>query len=185
MARTPSNMLPLGTKAPDFTLRDTISQGALSLADITSEKATVIMFICNHCPFVIHLHNGIRNIVDDFSAQGVSFVAINSNDVANYPEDSPEKMTQLFRTLGLDIPYLYDESQNVAKAYEAACTPDFYVFDKELKLAYRGQFDDSRPDNGTTVTGDDLRGALKALLKSESPTKDQKPSIGCNIKWKA
>lgn len=185
MARTPSNMLPLGTKAPDFTLRDTVNQGSISLSDVSSKSATVIMFICNHCPFVIHLHNGIRKIVDDFTAQGVSFVAINSNDVQNYPEDSPEKMTQLFRTLDLQIPYLYDESQKVAKAYDAACTPDFFVFDKDLKLAYRGQFDDSRPDNGISVTGDDLRLALRLLLKNEKPQENQKPSLGCNIKWKS
>ena len=185
MARTLSTMLPLGTKAPDFTLRDTVSKGSLSLSDVRSKKATVIMFICNHCPFVIHLHDGLRKIVDDFSAQGVSFVAINSNDVQKYPEDSPEKMTQLFKTLDLQIPYLFDDNQKVAKAYDAACTPDFFVFDKDLKLAYRGQFDDSRPGNGISVTGDDLRLALRLLLKNEKPQEFQKPSLGCNIKWKS
>lgn len=185
MARTLSNMLPLGTTAPNFTLRDTINQGAISLSDVKSDVATVIMFICNHCPFVIHLHDGIVKLVADFKAQGVSFVAINSNDVENYPDDAPDKMTQLFRTLQLDFPYLFDESQEVAKAYDAACTPDFFVFDKNLQLVYRGQFDDSRPDNGIAVTGDDIRNALNAVIKGKEIAQNQKPSIGCNIKWKS
>lgn len=184
MARTPSNMLELGTIAPDFTLRDTVNKGAISLSDIQSSRATVIMFICNHCPFVIHLHHGLQKFVADYQAQGVSFAAINSNDITNYPDDSPEKMSQLFRTLGFKFPYLYDESQEVAKAYAAACTPDFYIFDKDLKLVYRGQFDGSRPGNDISVTGEDMRSALDNLLSNKEINTNQLPSLGCNIKWK-
>lgn len=184
MARTTSNMLPLGTKAPDFTLKNTVYQNSISLADVTSDKATVIMFICNHCPYVIHLHEGLKAFVKDYQKQGVSFVAISSNDVKHYPEDSPEKMTNLFAELGFTFPYLFDETQKVAKAYQAACTPDFFIFDKHLKLAYRGQFDGSRPGNNTQVTGSDMRKAIDCILSEKPVPEVQLPSMGCNIKWK-
>lgn len=184
MARTPSNMVPLGTQAPDFTLPDTVSGKTLSFEEVTGEKATLIMFICNHCPFVMHIHDGLVGLIRDYQDKGVSFVAISSNDVENYPDDSPEKMKQLFATLGLTSPYLYDETQDVAKAYDAACTPDFYLYDAELKLVYRGQLDDSRPENGKPVTGKDLRQAIDCTLQGEPAPEPQVPSVGCNIKWK-
>jgi hypothetical protein len=143
------------------------------------------MFICNHCPFVKHVNEGLVQLAEDYMTKGVSFVAISSNDVQNYPEDSPEKMAMTARALGYPFPYLYDESQAVAKAYDAACTPDFYVFDEKLRCAYRGQLDDSRPKNGKPITGADIRAALDALLSGKTPSPDQKPSMGCNIKWKA
>ncbi|MFQ5750875.1 MAG: thioredoxin family protein [bacterium] len=184
MAETPSNMVPLGTTAPDFSLPDTVSGKTLSLSELKSDKATVVMFICNHCPFVKHVNHELVNLVKDYKPQGISFVAISSNDVVNYPEDSPDKMKQVAEQLGYPFPYLYDESQEVARAYEAACTPDFYVYNKELKLVYRGQLDDARPSNSIPVTGKDLRAALDAILNSQPINPDQKPSIGCNIKWK-
>jgi len=184
MAATPSTMIPLGTIAPDFNLPETVSGKNKSLHDLKSEKATVIMFICNHCPFVKHINKVLVNFSTDYIASGVSFIAISSNDVINYPDDSPEKMKETAAGLGYPFPYLYDESQDVAKAYDAACTPDFFIFDGELKLVYRGQLDDSRPDNGIPVTGKDIRAALDNIL-SGTPVNDvQKPSIGCNIKWK-
>ena len=152
MARTPSNMLPLGTQAPSFSLLNTVDDSVFSFNKL-EQKATVVMFICNHCPFVIHLHKGLQSLVSDYKDKEVSFVAINSNDVENYPDDRPELMKVLFDDLGFDFPYLYDETQSVAKAYDAACTPDFYIFDSEMKLAYRGQFDASRPGNNIAVTG--------------------------------
>lgn len=184
MARTPSNMLPLGTKAPDFELPDTVSGKNISLSAVRGETATVIMFICNHCPFVKHVNTEIAAIAKAYTSRGIGFAAISSNDAENYPDDAPELMTRNAQEQGFTFPYLYDETQEVAKAYDAACTPDFYVFDRNLKLVYRGQLDDSRPGNGIPVTGKDLRAALDALSNGEKVSEHQKPSIGCNIKWK-
>jgi len=179
MARTPSTMLPLGTIAPDA-----ISGQMLSLQSLKSEKATLIMFICNHCPYVKHIQTPLVSLAKEYQAQGVSVIAINSNDVENYPEDSPEKMKEVAKQWGYPFPYLFDESQSVARAYQAACTPDFYIFDKNLKCVYRGQLDDSRPQNGLPVTGKDIREALSAILLNVPVDEEQKPSLGCNIKWK-
>ena len=185
MAVTPSTMLQLGTEAPDFTLPDTISEEDVSLTELKSDVATVVMFICNHCPFVIHIREELVGLAKEYIGEGVSFVAISSNDVANYPEDSPDKMRMLAKEFNFPFPYLYDESQAVAKAYKAACTPDLYVFDKSLKLVYRGQLDDSRPGNGLPVNGKSLRTALDAVLEGQEVSPDQRPSTGCNIKWKS
>ena len=184
MARTPSTMIPLGSIAPDFALPDPVTGKTVRLADIRSDKATVIMFICNHCPFVKHVQNGLVKLVKEYQAKGVAFVGINSNDAVNYPDDSPAKMKEDAERLGYTFPYLYDESQDVARAYQAACTPDFFIFDSALKCAYRGQLDESRPENGIPVSGADLRQALDALLAGTPVNPIQKPSIGCNIKWK-
>ncbi|WP_346882133.1 thioredoxin family protein [uncultured Algibacter sp.] len=184
MSMTPSNMLPLGTKAPDFSLLDTVSNTILKLDHLKGKQGTVIMFICNHCPFVIHVNPELVNIAKAYTEKGIRFIAISSNDVKNYPQDSPEKMILHAKAEGYLFPYLYDETQLVAKAYDAACTPDFYVFDNDLKLNYRGQLDDSRPGNGIAVTGKDLRYALDCLIEQKTNTALQKPSIGCNIKWK-
>lgn len=184
MARTPSNMLPLGTKAPDFNLIDTISDTHKSLSELKGEKGTVIMFICNHCPFVIHVNEAIVKIANAYKQKGVSFIAISSNDIENYPQDAPDKMTIHAKENNYSFPYLFDETQDIAKAYDAACTPDFYVFDDKLFLIYRGQLDSSRPENGIPVTGEDLKYALDCLLNKRVNEKTQKPSIGCNIKWK-
>lgn len=185
MARTPSNMIPLGTSAPDFSLLDTTSGKTVSLDDLKSDKATVIMFICNHCPFVKHVDEQLVALANDYMTKGVSFIAISSNDVENYPQDGPELMKEEAEKLGYPFPYLYDASQEVAKAYDAACTPDFYIFDGALKCAYRGQLDDSRPGNSKPVTGNDLRAALDDILRGQSVAAPQIPSLGCNIKWKA
>ena len=182
MAVTPSTMISLGTKAPDFMLPDTISGVTISLQSIAG-KATVIMFICNHCPFVKHVNKELVRLADDYTPKGISFIAISSNDIVNYPDDSPEKMKGVAKELGYPFPYLYDESQEVARAYDAACTPDFFIYDKDLKLVYRGQLDDSRPSNGIPVTGKDMRAALDNILTGKSISAEQKPSIGCNIKW--
>ena len=184
MAATPSTMLELNTPAPDFQLPDTDGQ-MCTLASCSDAKALVVMFICNHCPFVIHLREAIAEMAKEYQAKDVAFVAINSNDVANYPDDSPEKMAEEKASAGYTFPYLFDETQDVAKAYQAACTPDFFVFDAQQKLVYRGQFDDSRPKNDIPVTGNDLRAALDAVLTGTSVSAQQMPSIGCNIKWKA
>lgn len=184
MALTESNMLELGTEAPAFTLPDTVSGKEISLKEIQSEKATVVMFTCNHCPYVIHVNEEIVRLAKDYQSKGVAFVAISSNDVENYPQDGPEKMKKLAADVGYTFPYLYDESQEIAKAYDAACTPDFYVFDGQLKLAYRGQLDSSRPGNGQALNGKDLRGALDAVLTGTAVESMQRPSAGCNIKWK-
>ncbi len=184
MAQTPSNMIPIGFTAPDFSLWDAISEKNLSLSELKSVKATVIMFICNHCPFVKHVNNELVKMANDYIPKGISFVAINSNDVENYPEDSPEKMKEYAARLNYPFPYLFDETQEVAKAYDAACTPDFYIFDQDLKCVYRGQLDESRPSNGKPVTGKDIRDALDAILNGNEVSKDQMPGIGCNIKWK-
>jgi peroxiredoxin len=184
MVETPSSMLPLHTIAPDFSLLDTVSGRKMSLHELKSDYATVIMFICNHCPFVKHIQSDLVNLANDYIPQGIAFIAISSNDVENYPDDSPVKMKQVAEAQGFPFPYLYDETQDVAKAYQAACTPDFYIFNGNLRLVYRGQLDDSRPSNGLPVTGRDIRNALDALLKNEPVSEMQKPSLGCNIKWK-
>lgn len=176
-------MLPLGTKAPNFHIRDVISDNYYSLDDLSSDQATVIMFICNHCPFVIHVNPEVIKIAKDYKSKGVSFVAISSNDVDAYPEDAPDKMSIVAKVLRFPFPYLYDKHQEVAKSYDAACTPDFYVFDGDMKLTYRGRLDDSRPGNDVDLTGADLRAALDATLAGKSIDK-QYPSLGCNIKWK-
>ena len=185
MANTPSNMLPLGTIAPGFSLLDTVSDKILNLNEIKGPNGSMIMFICNHCPFVIHVNKALVKIANAYREKGVSFIAISSNDVENYPQDSPEKMTINAKENKYPFPYLYDETQEVAKAYDAACTPDLYVFDSDLKLTYRGQLDDSRPGNGIPLNGKDLRHALDCLLENKENSKPQKPSIGCNIKWKS
>ena len=177
-------MISLGTKAPELQLPDTVSGKNLSLQDLKSEKATLIMFICNHCPFVKHVNDQLVNLANDYIPKGISFIAISSNDIVNFPDDSPEKMKQRAKELGYSFPYLYDESQEVARAYDAACTPDFFIYDKDLRLVYRGQLDDSRPSNGISVTGKDIRAALDDLLAGKTIPAEQKPSIGCNIKWK-
>ena len=184
MAETPSNMLPLGTKAPDFSLIDTVSGNIIDLIGSKGENGTVIMFICNHCPFVIHVNAELVNIANKYSKKGIGFMAISSNDVVNYPQDGPELMKIHAKKEHYPFPYLYDKTQDVAKAYDAACTPDLYVFDTNLKLKYRGQLDDSRPGNNIPVTGLDLRYALDCLLEDKENIRIQKPSIGCNIKWK-
>ncbi len=184
MALTPSNMLPLGTVAPDFELFDTLSNKMLSLNALKSDKATVIMFSCNHCPYVIHINDEIVRIANDYQAKGISFIAISANDAQSVPEDAPDKMTLLAQEAGYTFPYLYDENQAVAKAYDAACTPDFYIFDAELRLVYRGRLDNSRPNSGIPLTGKDLRVALDAILSETAVSTVQFPSMGCNIKWK-
>lgn len=184
MARTYSNMLSLGTTAPDFKLLDTISNQELSLKSLKGNKGTVIMFICNHCPFVIHINEGLVKVANNYQSKGVLFIAISSNDVINYPDDSPALMKENAFKNKFPFPYLYDETQDVAKAYDAACTPDIYLFDAGLKLVYRGQLDDSRPSNGIPVTGYDLRNAIDCLLENKENHCPQKPSMGCNIKWK-
>lgn len=184
MARTPSNMLPLGTKAPEFELLDTVSNENLSLEKLKGKNGTVVMFICNHCPFVIHVNPELSKLGKEYQAKGIGFVAISSNDVVNYPQDAPDLMKEKAKAMGYSFPYLYDETQEVAKAYDAACTPDFYLFDANLELVYRGQLDDSRPGNGLPLTGSDLRNAMDAVLNGSAVDSNQKPSIGCNIKWK-
>ena len=184
MAATPSTMLPLGTSAPDFKLSDA-DGSTIRLADFNGSQGLVVAFISNHCPFVKHLRHRFGELADEYMPKGVSFVAIGSNDVENYPDDGPDKMKEEKEIAGYHFPYLYDETQMVAKAYRAACTPDFYLFDSNHKLVYRGQFDDSRPGNGRSITGKDLRAAIEAVLTGEAiPEDKQKPSLGCNIKWK-
>ena len=177
-------MLPLGTTAPDFKLPDTNGK-PVSLADLKDKPALLVLFICNHCPYVKHIRAGLAQLACDYLPKGVAIVGINSNDVENYPDDSPAKMKDEVRSAGYLFPYLYDETQAVAKAYRAACTPDIYLFDKDRKLVYRGQFDDSRPGNGVPVTGKDLRAALDAVLAGKTVSPGQKASMGCNIKWQA
>lgn len=184
MALTPSNMLPLGTKAPDFTLYDTITSQQYNLDQVKGDNATVIMFICNHCPYVKHVQPEIVRLAHDYQEKNIGFAAISSNDAENYPEDSPEMMRKEAQKFNYTFPYLYDEAQDVARAYHAACTPDFYVFDKDLKLIYRGQLDDSRPGNEKPLTGKDIRAALDDILNGNPVSEEQVPSQGCNIKWK-
>ena len=183
MAQTPSNMLPLGTRAPGFTLSDTASGRSLSLDQLKGAKGTVVMFICNHCPFVKHINAGLVQAAKDYKGRGIAFVAISSNDVANHPDDSPEQMKAVARQLGYPFAYLYDETQDVAKAYQAACTPDLFLFDSAMLCVYRGQLDDSRPGRGEP-DGRDLRAALEAVVAGKPVSPAQKPSVGCNIKWK-
>ncbi len=184
MAAVESTMLDLGTKAPDFSLQDVISGKKVSLSDYNGNKAFLVMFICNHCPYVKNIKKALVQYAEDYLPKGVGIVAISSNDVDNYPDDSPEKMKKDAEQFGYPFPYLFDESQKVAKKYKAACTPDFYLFDENLELQYRGQFDDSRPGNNRPVTGKDLREATDQVLAGEEVPEDQVPSIGCNIKWK-
>ncbi len=176
-------MLPLGTAAPDFQLPDTNGR-LVSLSDFKGAPALLVAFLCNHCPYVKHIRQGLAELAREYQARGVAVVAINSNDAANYPEDSPAKMAEEVQTAHYTFPYLFDATQSVAGAYRAACTPDLYMFDKDLKLIYRGQFDDSRPGNGVALTGKDLRAALDAALAGKPVPANQKPSVGCNIKWK-
>lgn len=184
MARTPSTMPALGVKAPEFFLPDTVSEKNISVPDVRGDKATVIVFVCNHCPFVKHVNAELVKLANDYKNRGVGFAAISSNDVVNYPDDAPHLMKQVALQLKYPFPYLYDETQGVAKAYNAACTPDFFVYDKNLLLVYRGQLDDSRPGNEIPVTGKDIRQALDCLLGGKPVPEEQRPSIGCNIKWK-
>ncbi|MEO0794613.1 MAG: thioredoxin family protein [Verrucomicrobiota bacterium] len=184
MAAVNSTMLPLGTPAPEFALPD-VDGNTVSLAQFDGASAYVVAFICNHCPYVIHIRKDLARVAMEYHEQGVTIIGINSNDYEKYPDDSPEKMRSQIFEAGYTFPYLIDETQEVAKAYRAACTPDFYVFDRDRYLCYRGQFDESRPGNGVSVTGSDLRAALDTTLEGERILDDvQKPSIGCNIKWK-
>ena len=183
MVAVNSTMLPLGTPAPEFRLPDPGGK-VVSLADFKRAPALLVVFMCNHCPYVKHLRDGLARLACDYQPRGVAVVGINSNDVAGYPADSPARMAEEAELAGYIFPYLYDETQEVAKAYRAACTPDIYLFDQHQRLAYRGQFDDSRPGNGIPVTGKDLRAALDAVLDGKPVPPNQKPSIGCNIKWK-
>lgn len=184
MALTPSSMLALGTKAPDFKLTNTLTGKLFQLKDIHGSKAIVIMFICNHCPFVKHVIHELVRLAKDYQTKGVSFIAISANDAKAYPEDAPEKMAQLAKQLDFSFPYLYDETQSTAKAYKAACTPDFFIFNKDLLCVYRGQLDGSRPGNKIPVTGKDIRSALDNILERKPVNSKQFPSMGCNIKWK-
>ena len=184
MVQTASTMLPLGTKAPDFSLPK-VDGRIVSLSDFSDAPALLVIFMCNHCPFVIHVSEGIARLAEDYQKRGVAVVGINSNDVEHYPDDAPEKMAEEVQRRGYTFPYLYDESQEAAKAYHAACTPDFFVFDDQRRLVYRGQLDPSRPSNNHPVTGEDLRAALDAVLEGRPVPQEQTPSIGCNIKWKS
>lgn len=184
MAMTASTMLPLGTEAPDFVLPD--AKGTLvSASDFGDARALVVVFLCNHCPFVKHVIDGLVKLTKEYQPRGIAVVGISANDVRQFPEDRPEKMAQFAREKGFTFPYLYDETQDVAKRYRAACTPDFFVFDENRRLVYRGQMDDSRPGSNVPVTGADLRAALDAVLEGEPVPAEQRPSMGCNIKWKA
>jgi peroxiredoxin len=182
MALTPSVMLELGTRAPDFSLPD-VDGSTKALADFDGSPALLVIFICNHCPYVKHIQKGLVALAQDYQKQGVSIVAISSNSAKTHPQDGPDAMRREAREAGYTFPYLYDETQEVAKAYQAACTPDLFLFDKNRNLVYRGQFDDSRPGNGVPVSGQHLRAALDAVLAGQPPLADQKPSMGCNIKW--
>lgn len=185
MALTESTMeLELGTQAHDFTLRDVVTGKTVRKDDFRHQKGLLIMFICTHCPYVKHVEKGLAALGNDYDGKGIGILAISSNDADTYPDDSPDGLKQQAQRLGFRFPYLYDETQNVAKAYHAACTPDLFLFDGNMKLVYRGQFDSSRPNSGIPVTGQDLRAAMDAVLAGKPVPKDQKPSIGCNIKWK-
>ncbi|WP_422134927.1 thioredoxin family protein [Endozoicomonas sp. ALD040] len=180
MALTPSNMVELGSSAPDFKLPDPSSGQSVSLQEVRKEKGVLVMFICNHCPYVIHIEDALVELGKDYADRDLGIVAISANDARTYPEDAPDKMA----LKSYPFPYLYDESQSVAKAYDAACTPDFFLFDAELRCVYRGQFDHSRPGNDKPVTGADLKSAMDSVLAGERVAENQSPSIGCNIKWK-
>lgn len=183
MARTPSTMLELGTTAAEFSLPEPATGNTVSLADFHG-MPLLLVFICNHCPYVLHIASKLGELAVEFAARGVQFVAINSNDVVNYPDDAPDKMVAMGQRFGFTFPYLFDESQQVATAYRAACTPDFYLFDATHTLIYRGQFDSSRPGNEEPVTGADVANAINAVLAHQPPLPEQIPSLGCNIKWK-
>jgi peroxiredoxin len=183
MVMTASTMLPLGTTAPDFSLADT-EGNIVSVDDFKDAPALLVVFMCNHCPFVKHVLKLMVELIKEYQQKGIAVVGINSNDVDNFPEDRPEMMARIAKETGFTFPYLYDETQEAARAYRAACTPDFFLFDKERRLVYRGQMDDSRPGNNVPVTGADLRAALDAVLTGREVSKEQKPSMGCNIKWK-
>ena len=183
MVRTPSTMLPLGTLAPDFSLINVDGQ-TVSLSDFNDAQALLVIFMCNHCPYVIHVADHLAQLAHEYMSRGVAVVGISSNDVSNYPADSPKQMVAEAEGRGYPFPYLYDETQEAAQSYRAACTPDFFLFDAGKQLVYRGQMDSSRPDSGIPVTGEDLRRALDAVLEGKLPTADQTPSLGCNIKWK-
>lgn len=185
MALTASTMLPLGMLAPDFQLPDVVSQEIISLASFADKKALLVMFICRHCPFVKYVQEQLALIGNDYFESDLGIVAISANDVESYPDDAPDLLKKMATDLGFKFPLCYDETQEIAKAYTAACTPDFFVFNSERKLVYRGQLDDSRPSNGKPVTGADLRAAIDAVLAGKPIDDEQKPSIGCNIKWKA
>jgi thiol-disulfide isomerase/thioredoxin len=180
MSVTPSTMLPLGTRAPDFTLPDVVSGQTYTLK---SGQPTVVIFMCNHCPFVQHILPKLLEVSEHYQKKGINFIAINSNDIKSYPEDAPDKMKTLAAHKKFSFPYLFDETQEVAYQYQAACTPDFYLFDKELSCVYRGRFDNSTPSNGEPLTGQDLCNAMDNILTNTLPDKDQHPSVGCNIKW--
>lgn len=184
MAYTESNMMTLGTRAPEFSLWNPLTETKVSLQDVRGEKGTCIMFLCNHCPYVIHVNQELVKIAKEYKEKGIGFVAINSNDVENYPEDAPDKMSIVAKVLQYPFPYLFDASQEIAKKYEAACTPDLYVFDRDLALYYRGRLDGSRPKNDIPLTGADLRNAFDQLLAGNPAPEKQYPSGGCNIKWK-
>lgn len=183
MSATLSTMLEIGTKAPSFELPDT-DGSKVSLNDLKFDKGVLVMFICNHCPYVKHLNEGLVEFANEYKQKGIECIAISSNDVENYPQDSPDLMKELSEKHNFPFPYLYDETQEVAKAYKAACTPDFFLFDRDLKLFYRGQFDDSRPGNRKLVSGSDMRAAANSLIEGEEDFEPQIPSMGCNIKWK-
>ncbi|MFV8375626.1 thioredoxin family protein [Flavobacterium sp. LB1P71] len=184
MSKTASKMVSLGTVAPEFYLKDTNSNEWFSFSDLKGEKGTLVLFICNHCPFVRHVIEEIVMIANDYRVQGIGVIAISSNDISKHPEDAPELMTEFAFENKMEFPYLYDETQEVAKAYDAACTPDFFLFDDQNKLVYRGQLDDSRPGNGIPLSGNDLRGAIDGVVYNRIINPNQKPSIGCNVKWK-
>lgn len=184
MALTPSTMLTLGTPAPSFQLPDVVSEQTISLDTFAGKKGLLVMFICQHCPFVKHVKHELAKIGQDYTSQDLGIVAISANDVANYPDDSPDKLKLMAQTEGFNFPFCYDETQAIAKAYQAACTPDFFLFDAQQKLVYRGQLDDSRPGNNIPITGKDLRNAIEAVLAAKEVSPEQKPSVGCNIKWK-
>lgn len=184
MALTPSTMLPLGTPAPDFSLPDVVSGQNVSLSDFDDKKAFLIMFICRHCPYVQHVKKELAKIGSDYSQKDLAIVAVSSNDISVYPEDAPKSLAEMAKEEGFNFSYLFDETQEVAKAYTAACTPDLFLFDKDRKLVYRGQLDDSRPGNNIPVTGKDLRSAIDAVLNDKPIDPNQKPSMGCSIKWK-
>jgi peroxiredoxin len=183
MAAT-STMLPLGTEAPDFSLADVVSGRTVTLHDFGDAEALLVMFICRHCPYVAHIRPAIAALAREHVGSGLGIVAISANDPATYPEDAPEGLTAEAVEAGYTFPYLFDETQDVAKAYTAACTPDFFLFDRDRRLAYRGQFDSSRPRNGLPVTGEDLRAAIEAVLEERPVSDDQRPSVGCSIKWR-
>lgn len=185
MALTETIQLPLGFEAPAFSLTDVVTGAMVSLEGLKGERGTVVMFICNHCPYVIHVRQKLVEVARQYQPMGINFIAISSNDITRYPDDSPEKMKQLALEMDFPFPYLYDETQEVAKAYHAACTPDLSVFDASLACVYRGRLDDSTPGNGKQVTGNDLSKSLDALLRGDVPVEPQYPSMGCNIKWKA